>query len=134
MQAGARGLGGITTWRDSGTRPYVLLWSWLKRYPFYSVRRYLEYAPPLFSQVHPRFKTPYITTIITGIVAAVVAGLFPIGLLGELYRSERCLAISSRLRRHHHFALHVCPICAPVPQLPRTSCSDSLTPDLAATL
>ncbi len=40
--------------------------------------------PPVFSKVHPKFKTPYITTIMTGLVAAVVAGLFPIGLLGEL--------------------------------------------------
>jgi APA family basic amino acid/polyamine antiporter len=40
--------------------------------------------PPAFSRVHPRFKTPYVTTILTGCVAAVIAGLFPIGLLGEL--------------------------------------------------
>jgi APA family basic amino acid/polyamine antiporter len=40
--------------------------------------------PPVFSKVHPRFKTPYVSTIITGIVAACVAGAFPIGLLGEL--------------------------------------------------
>jgi APA family basic amino acid/polyamine antiporter len=40
--------------------------------------------PPLFGKVHPKFQTPYVTTIVTGAVAAVVAGLFPIGLLGEL--------------------------------------------------
>ncbi len=40
--------------------------------------------PPVFGKVHHRFQTPYITTILTGSVAAVVAGLFPIGLLGEL--------------------------------------------------
>lgn len=40
--------------------------------------------PPIFSKVHPRFKTPYIATIITGLVAAIIAGLFPIALLGEL--------------------------------------------------
>lgn len=40
--------------------------------------------PPFFGKVHPRFKTPYVATIITGIVAAVIAGFFPIGLLGEL--------------------------------------------------
>jgi APA family basic amino acid/polyamine antiporter len=40
--------------------------------------------PPVCAKLHPRFKTPYVTTIFTGIFAALVAGLFPIGLLGEL--------------------------------------------------
>ena len=40
--------------------------------------------PKSFSKVHSRFQTPYITTIITGTVAAIVAGLFPINILGEL--------------------------------------------------
>lgn len=40
--------------------------------------------PKSFSKVHSRFQTPYITTIITGAVAAIVAGLFPINILGEL--------------------------------------------------
>jgi basic amino acid/polyamine antiporter, APA family len=40
--------------------------------------------PPAFGRVHPRFRTPYIATIITGAVAAVIAGLFPIDLLGHL--------------------------------------------------
>ena len=31
-----------------------------------------------------RIQTPYVTTIVTGVVAALVAGFFPIGLLGEL--------------------------------------------------
>jgi APA family basic amino acid/polyamine antiporter len=40
--------------------------------------------PPVFSKVHPRFRTPYITTILTGIAVAAAAGLFPIGVLGHL--------------------------------------------------
>jgi APA family basic amino acid/polyamine antiporter len=40
--------------------------------------------PPVFERVHPRFRTPYVSTLLTGGVAMVVAGLFPIGLLGQL--------------------------------------------------
>jgi len=40
--------------------------------------------PAGVSRVHPRFGTPYITTIITGIVVAVVAGLTPINVVGEM--------------------------------------------------
>jgi APA family basic amino acid/polyamine antiporter len=50
---------------------------------FYSMARD-GLLPRAFSKVHPRFQTPYITTILTGIVAAAMAGLFPIGILGEL--------------------------------------------------
>ncbi len=48
--------------------------------------------PPLFGRVHSRFKTPYLSTIITGVVAAAVAGAFPIGLLGELVSIGTLLA------------------------------------------
>jgi APA family basic amino acid/polyamine antiporter len=40
--------------------------------------------PTVFAKVHPKFKTPYITTIITGSVAALIGGFFPIGALGEM--------------------------------------------------
>jgi basic amino acid/polyamine antiporter, APA family len=40
--------------------------------------------PRLFGAVHPRFHTPHISTVITGIFAATFGGLLPIGLLGEL--------------------------------------------------
>ena len=40
--------------------------------------------PPLFGRIHPRFQTPYVATLVTGLVAAVIAGLFPIQLLGQL--------------------------------------------------
>lgn len=40
--------------------------------------------PKCFGAVHPRFKTPHIATLITGVLAALLAGLLPIGILGEL--------------------------------------------------
>ena len=48
--------------------------------------------PPVFGKVHPKYKTPYITTMMTGTIAAIVAGLFPIGLLGQLVSIGTLLA------------------------------------------
>jgi APA family basic amino acid/polyamine antiporter len=50
--------------------------------------------PPIFSAVHPKFRTPWIAQIITGAAAMVVAGLFPIGLLGELVSIGTLLAFA----------------------------------------
>jgi len=40
--------------------------------------------PPFAAKIHPRFRTPHITSIITGLVVALAAGFTPIGALGEL--------------------------------------------------
>ena len=40
--------------------------------------------PRWFSTVHPRFRTPHITTMLTCGVVALVGALFPIGVLGNL--------------------------------------------------
>jgi APA family basic amino acid/polyamine antiporter len=39
---------------------------------------------PFATKVHPKFGTPYIITIVTGVFCAAAGGLFPIGILGHL--------------------------------------------------
>ena len=48
--------------------------------------------PPIFGKVHPRYKTPYIATIVTGVVAMFIGGFFPIDVLGELVSIGTLLA------------------------------------------
>jgi len=40
--------------------------------------------PPWVARIHPRFRTPHLTTMVTGLVMAVVAGTTSIAALGEL--------------------------------------------------
>ena len=48
--------------------------------------------PPLFGRVHERYRTPYASTILTGCVVALAAGLTPIAVLGELVSMGTLLA------------------------------------------
>jgi APA family basic amino acid/polyamine antiporter len=50
--------------------------------------------PAVFSAVHPKFRTPWLATILTGAIATLMAGLFPIGLLGELVSIGTLLAFA----------------------------------------
>jgi len=50
--------------------------------------------PPTFSRVHPRFKTPWLSTIVTGVVAMIFGGILPISILGELVSIGTLLAFA----------------------------------------
>jgi APA family basic amino acid/polyamine antiporter len=50
--------------------------------------------PPVFSVVHQKFRTPWIAQFLIGIIAMLIAGLFPIGLLGELVSIGTLLAFA----------------------------------------
>ena len=40
--------------------------------------------PGLFSRVHPRFRTPYLSSLIVGVVVAAIAGFIPIDIVAQL--------------------------------------------------
>jgi APA family basic amino acid/polyamine antiporter len=51
--------------------------------------------PGLFARIHPKFRTPYVGTVIVGTVAAALAGLLPIGVLGDLVAMGTLLAFAT---------------------------------------
>ena len=50
--------------------------------------------PPAFCRVHPRFRTPYIPTIMTGIAVGIAAALLPIEEIAELTNIGTLFAFS----------------------------------------
>jgi APA family basic amino acid/polyamine antiporter len=58
---------------------------------FYSMSRD-GLLPAAFSRVHVRFRTPYLSTTLTGCIIAIAAGLLPITVLGQLVSMGTLLA------------------------------------------
>ena len=58
---------------------------------FYSMSRD-GLLPRVFAAVHPRFRTPHVSTVLTGGIIALLAGLTPIGVLGQLVSIGTLLA------------------------------------------
>jgi len=72
---------------------------------FYSMSRD-GLIPPAFGRIHPKFRTPHVGTVVVGITAVILAGLLPIGTLGELVSMGTLLAFAT--------------VCVGVPILRRT--------------
>ena len=51
--------------------------------------------PKFFGKVHARFRTPYVATIVVGVIAAALAGLVPLNVLGELVSMGTLLAFAT---------------------------------------
>jgi APA family basic amino acid/polyamine antiporter len=50
--------------------------------------------PPGMRKVHPKYRTPHVATTITTVLAAAIAGLFPLNILGELISMGILLAFT----------------------------------------
>jgi len=48
--------------------------------------------PPLFGQIHPRFRTPWKSTMVTAVLSCILTGLLPLDILGELVSIGTLLA------------------------------------------
>jgi APA family basic amino acid/polyamine antiporter len=72
---------------------------------FYSMARD-GLIPPAFGRVHPKFRTPHVGTVVVGVTAVILAGLLPIGTLGELVSMGTLLAFAT--------------VCIGIPVLRRT--------------
>ncbi|KKC25526.1 amino acid permease [Sphingomonas sp. SRS2] len=51
--------------------------------------------PAVFSKVHPRYKTPHVVTVMTGIFVAIFAALFPVGALADISNSGTLFAFAA---------------------------------------
>jgi APA family basic amino acid/polyamine antiporter len=61
---------------------------------FYGMARD-NFLPPVFAAVHPRFRTPALCTIITGVTGAAIAATFPLDILADLVSIGTLMAFIS---------------------------------------
>jgi APA family basic amino acid/polyamine antiporter len=81
--------------------------------------------PEALSRIHPKYHTPHVVTIITGVVVALFAALFPVGMLADISNSGTLFAFAmvaiavlwlrrSEPGRHRPFRTPAVTIVAPV--------------------
>lgn len=51
--------------------------------------------PPVFARIHPKYRTPHINTVITGIGIAALAAVFPLDVLGDLVSMGTLIAFTA---------------------------------------
>src|SRR6201996_9813486 len=51
--------------------------------------------PPRLSAVHPRFKTPWVVTLVTGVIVAIAAAFFPVGQLADYSNAGTLFAFAA---------------------------------------
>ncbi|CAB4380410.1 unnamed protein product [Rhizophagus irregularis] len=51
---------------------------------FYAMAKDGLFFPTIASKIHPKYKTPHISTAVTGVICAIISSLLPIGVLAEL--------------------------------------------------
>jgi APA family basic amino acid/polyamine antiporter len=61
---------------------------------FYSMARD-GLIPALFGRIHPKFRTPHVGTVVVGVAAALLGGMFNIGVLGEMVAMGTLLAFAT---------------------------------------
>jgi APA family basic amino acid/polyamine antiporter len=66
-----------------GLTSVVLVLMYAQTRIFYTMARD-GLLPKVFSTVHPKFKTPWVNTLLVGILTAVAAGFFDINVLGDM--------------------------------------------------
>ncbi|MDX1919233.1 MAG: amino acid permease [Candidatus Caenarcaniphilales bacterium] len=82
-----------------------------------------KFLPPVFSKVHSKFQTPYLSTLISIALVAIIAACLPIGKLAELCNLGTlaafvfvCLSVIILRKKHPEFKRSF--LCPAVPTVP----------------
>ena len=89
--------------------------------------------PPLFAAVHPRSRVPSAGTLITGVGATLVAGAFPLRLLGRADFDRHAAGVRDRLHRRDRAAPTPSGSAAAVPRARLSVGADRWRPGLRCT-
>jgi APA family basic amino acid/polyamine antiporter len=89
--------------------------------------------PEWAARIHPRFKTPHLTTMITGGIVMLASGFTAIDVLGELVSIGTLFAFRHRLARRDRAAPDPPRSASAIPHAVRALAADCVSPCLART-